>query len=201
MGDYLDVGIGPKTQAWQVVGLYRWLLASNFAIEPVYAPLETLRDLTNLTDSVSYALLAADISNPDQEAAYLHLLRQRFQAQSIKLDVYTTQAKLEQRLFTRNQFNPVLGTLFGLAAMLAVVGGIGLSGALAIEVLQRTREIGVLRAIGAPSKTVFRLFMLEGLLHGLIAWTLSVPLAYLLAKPVTEELGQTMSGDSFGFCV
>jgi putative ABC transport system permease protein len=199
VGDYLDVGIGPKSQAWQVVGLYRWLLAGNFAVEPVYAPLETLRELTQQTDMASYALLAADISNPDQEAAYLQLLRQRFQAQAIKLDVYTTQAKLEQRQFTRNQFNPVLGTLFGLAAMLAVVGGIGLSGALAIEVLQRTREIGVLRAIGAHSKTVFRLFMLEGLLHGLIAWALSVPLAYLLAKPVAQELGQTMLGIALDF--
>ena len=88
----------------------------------------------------------------------------------------------------------MIETLLGLASMIASVGGIGLSGALAIGVLQRTREIGVLRAIGAPSNAIFRLFLLEGLLHGLVAWSLSVPLAYLIAEPIARELGKTMLG-------
>jgi putative ABC transport system permease protein len=83
--------------------------------------------------------------------------------------------------------------------MIAVVGGIGLSGTLAISVLQRTREIGVLRAIGAPGRAIFRLFLMEGVLHGIAAWLLSVPLAYLAAQPVADQLGQTMLGLKLDF--
>lgn len=194
VGDQLAMRLGPNIQNWQVIGLYRWLAGSNYAVEPIYASLETVRDIIQRQDLASFALLDAPVANLAEEADYLRSIKKIFQVNGIKLDVYTTLAKLEQRQFARNQFNPVIGTLLGLASMIASVGGIGLSGALAISVLQRTREIGVLRAIGAPGKAIFRLFLMEGLLHGFVAWSLSVPLAYLMAKPVANELGKTMLG-------
>jgi putative ABC transport system permease protein len=177
-----------------VVGIYRWLTGSHYAIEAVYAPLETVGKLIHHEDFASFALLDASVTTLAEEADYLRQLKQAFEAHDVKLDVYTTLARLEQRQFTRNQFQPVLGTLLGLASMIAVVGGIGLSGTLAIGVLQRQREIGVLRAIGAPPNRIFRLFLLEGLFHGFMAWALSVPLAYWAAEPVARELGMTLFG-------
>ena len=85
-----------------------------------------------------------------------------------------------------------MGTLIGLAAMVVAVGGIGLSGTLAIGVMQRQREIAVLRAIGASGGTVFRLVMLEGVLHAGLAWIVTVPLAWWLAQPLAAELGRIM---------
>ncbi len=198
-GDDVDVRIGSLKQAWKVIGVYRWLAGNNYAIEPVYAPLETVQGMTGKRDRASYALIAAEIDAISDEAGYLQRLRQVFEEQGVKLDVYTTQGKLEQRQFVRNQFDSVIGTLFGLAAMMAAVGGIGLSGTLAIGVLQRRREIGVLRAIGAPSKAVFHLFLGEGLLHAIVAWAISVPLAYWAAEPVAKELGKTMLGMALDF--
>ncbi|MBD9357251.1 ABC transporter permease [Methylomonas albis] len=198
-GDMLDVGLGTDHQKWQVIGIYRWLTGGSYAVEPVYAPLETLRRITQSQDVASFALLDAQVANLNQEADYLRHLQQRFQDQGIQLDVYTTLAKLEQRQFARNQFKPVLNTLLGLACMIAAVGGIGLSGTLAISVLQRIREIGVLRAIGAPSKVVFRMFLMEGLLHGGMAWLIGIPLAYLAAEPLAKQLGRTMLGIQLDF--
>ena len=199
VGDTVSIRLGPTTRDWRVIGLYRWLAGSNYAVEPVYAPLETVRNITGLRDKASFALLDAPVSTLLEETDYVRTLKQRFRANGIKLDSYTTLAKLEQRQFARNQFKPLLATLFGLAVMIAAVGGIGLSGTLAIGVLQRIREIGVLRAIGAPSKAVFRLFLLEGLLHGIVAWLLSVPLASLAAEPIARELGKTMFGIRLDF--
>lgn len=199
VGDSLEISIGLHKQAWQVIGIYRWLVAGNYVVEPVYAPSETLRTITQSKNQASLALIKAAVTNPVEEADLLKLLTQDFQDHGIKLDVYNTQAKLEQNQFTHNQFNPVIGTLSGLAAMIAVVGGIGLSGALAISVLQRIREIGVLSAIGASPSTIYRLFLLEGLLHGVLAWLLSIPLAYLAAEPIAEALGKTMLGIKLDF--
>ena len=199
VGNAVEVSIGPLQQSWQIIGIYRWLAGSDYAVEPVYASLETLQGITRRKDAVSFALLGADKSTLTDEADYLATLKQRFQDSGIKLDAYTTLAKLQQRQFAGNQFKPVIGMLFGLACMIAVVGGIGLSGTLAISVLQRTREIGVLRAIGAPGRAIFRLFLMEGVLHGIVAWLLSVPLAYLAAQPVADQLGQTMLGLKLDF--
>lgn len=189
-GDWLDVKLAGKNQRWQIVGVYRWLAGNNFVVEPVYAPLETAAT----GDKASFVLLEAEIADPADEQAYLRELKSRFAGGGIALDAYTTEGKLAQRQFARNQFNSVLGTLSGLAAMIAAIGGIGLSGTLAIGVMQRRREIGVLRAIGAPSSAVFRLFLLEGLLHGICAWLISVPLAYAASQPLAERLGKVMLG-------
>ncbi|PPD02731.1 MAG: hypothetical protein CTY29_12090 [Methylobacter sp.] len=198
VGDSVDVKLGKELKPWRIIGTYRWLAGNNFSIEPVYAPLHSVKGKAK--DMASLALLQADIEDKVSESNYLQQLNQDFQAQNIQLDAYTTQAKLEQRQFARNQFNPVINSLLGLAAMIAAVGGIGLSGTLAISVLQRTREIGVLRATGAPAHTIFRLFLAEGLLHGVLAWLLSVPLAYLLAQPLADRLGQTMLSMKLDYC-
>jgi len=199
VGDSLAIRLKNSIQNWQVIGLYRWLAGSNYTVEPIYVPLETVRNLNHSLNLASFALLDAPIDNIKDEYDFVEAIKKSFQNNGIKLDVYTTLARLEQRQFARNQFNPVIGTLLGLAVMIAVVGGIGLSGALAISVLQRTREIGVLRAIGAPSKAIFRLFLMEGFMHGIFAWTLSVPLAYFAAEPIASQLGKTMLGIQLDF--
>ena len=179
-------------QEWEVIGLYRWFAGSGYTVEPIYAPLSTLQLNPKNEFNYSFALLKANINSITEEKDYLDALKNVFQQYPIALDIYTTLAKLEQRQFAENQFKPITSMLLGLAIMIAVVGAIGLSGTLAISVLQRTREIAVLRAIGANSTAIFRLFMLEGLFHGLLAWLISVPTAYLVAAPLAKKLGLTM---------
>jgi len=190
VGDSLSVKLMQHPASdWQVIGLYRSFAGSGYAVEAVYAPLSTVQQNSPTPNHHAFALLSADITTLEQEQAYKEALTSAFQQQHIKLDFYTTLAKLEQRQFAQHQFSPMTGMLLGLAIMIATVGAIGLSGTMALSVLQRTREICVLRAIGARSSAIFKLFMLEGLSHALLAWLLSVPLAYLLAEPLAEQLG------------
>lgn len=60
------------------------------------------------------------------------------------------------------------------------------------RVVERTREIGVLRAVGARSRTIMSMFVMEGVLQGLLSWLLAVPVSYLFGKPLADGLGQTM---------
>ena len=82
--------------------------------------------------------------------------------------------------------------LLALAIIVAVVGGISLMGALSIGVVERTREIGVMRAIGARSRTIMGMFIMEGILQGLFSWMLAVPLSFILARLLANALGQVM---------
>jgi putative ABC transport system permease protein len=59
-------------------------------------------------------------------------------------------------------------------------------------VVERTREIGVLRSIGARSPAIISLFVMEGILQGLFSFIISVPIAFVLAQPLARQLGRTM---------
>jgi putative ABC transport system permease protein len=82
--------------------------------------------------------------------------------------------------------------LLALAIIVAVVGGIGLMGALSISVVERTKEIGVLRAVGARSFTIMGMFVMEGLLQGLFSWAIAVPISFAFGQYMAKTLGQVM---------
>ncbi len=76
--------------------------------------------------------------------------------------------------------------LYALALIVGVVGILGLTNALVASVLERRREIGLLRALGASSRRVAQVFWVESLSLGAIAWCagalLGVPLAYAFVQ-------------------
>jgi putative ABC transport system permease protein len=81
----------------------------------------------------------------------------------------------------------ILNLLAVMAIVIALVGGVGLSGILSLSVLERRREIGVMRAIGASSWQVIRLFIGEGLLLGLLSWMIALPLSIPTAYVFTTQ--------------
>jgi putative ABC transport system permease protein len=74
------------------------------------------------------------------------------------------------------------------------VGGLALMGALSIGVIERTKEIGVLRAIGARSSSILGIFIMEGLLQGLLSWLIAIPISFLASPALANALGKTMFG-------
>jgi len=76
-----------------------------------------------------------------------------------------------------------------MAALLALVGGLGLMGTMSINVLERTREIGVLRAIGAPNHGVERVFIQEGIFIGVISWFFSILVSFPLSMALEYAVG------------
>lgn len=194
IGDEVTATIASRPESWRIIGTYRWLAGANFVIEPAYTNLESVEDIVPQKNWASFIVTSTDIDSVRQEREYLKSLQDHLWDKGIIPDIYSTNAKLDQREHAQQQLLPVTGTLFGLVAMVAVIAGIALAGALAMNVLQRKREIAVLRAIGANNGSIFGLFMMEGLFHGLLAWLCSTVAAYLCAQPAAELLGQTMFG-------
>jgi putative ABC transport system permease protein len=94
-----------------------------------------------------------------------------------------------------SQFNFLLVLLGVMAVVIGAVGSIALSGALALSVLERRREIGVMRAIGASSWTIFRLFIGEGLILGWLSWLIAVPVAGPAGRLMVQALGSAFGVD------
>jgi putative ABC transport system permease protein len=99
---------------------------------------------------------------------------------------------------TQGGYSLIFQLLAIMGVIIAVVGGVGLSGVLTLNVLERRREIGVMRSIGASSWRVVRLSIGEGVLLGWVSWLialpLSIPAAYLLAtRGLSLALNQQLS--------
>jgi putative ABC transport system permease protein len=88
---------------------------------------------------------------------------------------------------------PVLLVLLGIALPLGVVGGIGLASTMSANILDRTREFGIMHAIGAPPRAVRRIVTAEGVLLALT----SCLVAILPTLALTAVLGNGL-GNLFG---
>jgi len=78
--------------------------------------------------------------------------------------------------------------LLFLAVLTALVGSIGLAGTMGMNVLERTREIGVMRAIGASDRMLMQLVLIEGLIIGGISYLLGALLAFPISKIMSDGI-------------
>ncbi|HMB24770.1 MAG TPA: FtsX-like permease family protein, partial [Anaerolineales bacterium] len=85
-------------------------------------------------------------------------------------------------------FSIIVVLLMVMTFILATVGCLGLMGTMSLNVIERTREIGVMRAYGASSAAIFRVVIIEGLLIGVMSWmlaiVLSIPISIVLARSI-----------------
>jgi putative ABC transport system permease protein len=192
-GDTITLDLGELGSAtWEVIGEYRVIYGSGFLVEPIYAPIEAVAEVTGQSGEGTQLIVDGDVSDLNQETVLASRLESTLEDAGYKLDFYTTSARLDERVYVDNQFNSIISMLLSLAMLVATVGGIGLMGSLAISVVERTREIGVLRSIGARSSSILSIFIMEGVLQGVLSFIIAVPIAFVLAQPLARQLGRTM---------
>jgi putative ABC transport system permease protein len=104
----------------------------------------------------------------------------------LAIDVTTTEIVDATRSAVEDHLVMVAAFLGVMSQLIIVIGGLGLAASMSIGVLERTREIGVLRAIGARELSILGLIQVEGLAIAVVSWIvslpLSVPMSYILAR-------------------
>ncbi|HMA50664.1 MAG TPA: ABC transporter permease, partial [Magnetospirillaceae bacterium] len=90
----------------------------------------------------------------------------------------------------------LLGILAGLALL---VGGLGLGSAIAVGIVERFREIGVMKAVGARGCAVFLLIMAEGVFVSLLGWLIAAAVAPMVSRPIVEIFGSLVVGYPFEY--
>jgi putative ABC transport system permease protein len=115
------------------------------------------------------------------------------QLQATGLQIKSMRNASEDRVIFAERFNIVTVILLIMAFLLATVGSLGLMGTMSINVLERRREIGVLRAIGASDRAVIRLFVIEGVVISVIAWAGSIVLAQPMSRAMSYVVGMNFA--------
>ncbi|MCB8983153.1 MAG: ABC transporter permease [Ardenticatenaceae bacterium] len=193
VGDTITIDFGNLGKAdWQVIGTYQLLTPDPISTDPIYAPETAVVDVTKKANRANQIVVRTIRHEGDFTTAMMTTLNDIYKARGVETSAFFSRTKAADAEYAFNQFNIINSMLFGLALVMGVVGGIGLMGSLWISVVERTREIGVLRSIGAQSPTIMTMFIMEGVLQGLISWALAVPLAFVAARPMANLLGQTI---------
>lgn len=181
LGSELIIKIEGKEERWTIVGVIQSL--GPFA----YAPYDTYAEITGETGRAAIAMVQLHAGNAAERAAQIPLLEQGFESSGMRVSSIISLD--QERAEVEAAFNVLTGLLMVMAGLLAVVGGLGLTSTMSLNVLERTREIGVMRAIGANSGAVFQVVVAEGLCIGLISWLLAALLALAVNAPLSAAFG------------
>ena len=127
------------------------------------------------------------VARPNQAAEIIRVMEGQFERTGLQVSSITSAA--DQRRFLEEHFNFITGFLTVAAILLAVVGGLGLMGTMSINVVERVREIGIMRAIGASNGAIQRIFVIEGVVIGLISAALSLIVALIPTRLLGDAVG------------
>ncbi len=193
IGDMVSLDLAELGRSdWTIVGLHKAIGTGEFSVNNVYASREAILRATNRIGRGNGVLVKTknhDAASVKQVADELQAL---YSQRNMKVSEITTGPS--ERAQNDMQFGMIVYMLLSMAVLAALVGGIGQMGALSISVIERTKEIGILRAIGAGSGTIMRMFVMEGVLQGVLSWLFALPLSLLFAPVMATNLGRVMFG-------
>ena len=90
---------------------------------------------------------------------------------------------LEQKQKTQRIFNIVMGAIAGISLL---VGGIGIMNIMLANILERTKEIGIRRAVGATKNDVLGQFMFEAIIISIIGGLLGIVVGYVMTSLISR---------------
>lgn len=198
VGDIVTLNLGELGKdTWTVVGIYEPVFAGGFESDTIYAPLESLYKATKKYNQGTMLYVRTTLHTDAAQTEVTRNLKAMYESHGLKIIDSQTMAALRQT--NDFQFSIVVWMMLALSVIVALVGGIALMGALSIGVIERTKEIGVLRAVGARSHTILGIFLMEGALQGLLSWLVAIPVSLLTSPIMANALGNTMFGASLDY--
>ena len=180
VGETVTLRIGTMQSNWRVVGVAKEAYSPAIA----YVPLDFVQQQApGMTNSLRLSLARNDF---DSISIVKENLDRNLEQQGVR--ARGSASKAETRFGFDQHMLMIYIFLIVMSAIVGSVGALGLMTTMSLNVLERRREMGVLRAIGATPRVVWLLVVVEGLVIGIVSWTI----AALLAWPVSKVLGNAL---------
>jgi len=184
IGDEIELLIEGEVKTFRLVGVIQQTLSPS----AVYVLPETFASATGqpveLTNAVRIVMREHD---KESVAAITRDVEQALAAGNVSVKVAVSEALLGEAI--SGHVYIFIVALMMISTVMAVVGGLGLMSSMGTSVIERTREFGVMRAIGAKSSIILRNIISEGVFIGLMSWAISLPLSLPLTFGIDYLIG------------
>jgi len=184
-GSQIRLKIGNEEHNWTVVGV------GTRGFGP--AAYVNYDDLVAQTGTDGYAnrlVIQGGASDPVSQAQLQANILKTLDDAGYKISSSHTTTELKES--TASQMDTLTMLLMAMVILIAVVGGLGLAITMSLNVMERTREIGILRSLGAENNVIRRLVIVEGLIIALMSWVIAIPLSIPLAIFLGNALGTSL---------
>lgn len=188
LGNEIVLDVNGREQAWTIVGI----VPGEASGPIVYVNYDYYERIAGLAGQTTTVKVITEQHDADAQQATAVALSDHLEASGISVsDTGTTEAIRSSNEF---KFTIIIGFLVLMAVLLAVVGGLGLTTTMSINILERIREIGVLRAIGASDGAVQQIVLAEGIVIGLLSWAVGSLLSLPTSQLMSREVGIALLG-------
>lgn len=188
-----DVEIGSSIEIegeeFKVIGISK-KVGNPYDDAALYVTKDILKEILNVEDEESQILARTDAGHdPEDVAEDIKRKLRRVRGEEEKQETFNVQTS-EQLLNTFQSIFAVVQAVFvGIAAISLVVGGIGIMNTMYTAVLERTKEIGTMKAVGARNSDIMLIFLIESGLLGLVGGIIGVLLGVGIGKGVEYIAG------------
>lgn len=179
-----------REQDWTVVGVFRFTDMMDDIL--AYADQTFITDMLDTSNqAMNFRIVTSEHSSEQQEQigrALDEYLRDRgYSVSSVEAGSFTKQQ-------SGKAINVLIVFLLLMALLTAIVGSIGLTGTMGMNVMERTREFGVMRAIGAVDGEIIKSVVIEGGFIGLITWFFAVVVSFPISEVLLRIISEAMLG-------
>ena len=183
VGDEIVLKIEAREITWRVVGIVKGVMTGPIA----YANQPYFARVIRFVGRSGGVQIVGERHDSAFQSELAKKVKEHFDSRGLRVSSTETIASIRENV--EYQFNIIVVFLTIMAILIAIVGGLGLMGTMSINVIERTREIGVMRAVGASDGSVLKVFMVEGLFIGVLSWLIGAILALPIGKLLSDAVG------------
>jgi putative ABC transport system permease protein len=176
-GSEITLRIKDKTKTFKVVGCIREL----FSASTVYVSKSVLSGFPQMAGKTNSALIAFNAGGNNSVNSLE--LEQWFQSKNYPVSLVFRKDQYKERVI--DHLVVITSMLIMVTLLLIIVGGLGLITTMGINIVERNREMAILRAIGVTDKKLYGITITEGFIIGLLSWVI----ALFVSIPVSFYLG------------
>ena len=157
----------------------------------VLIPYTTLMSVNNTSSVSEYYVVLQDADHSDAAQEYLQKSIKKLVSKDDYVYVMSLSAAMKQM---SSMINVMVGVLTAIAGISLLVGGIGIMNIMLVSVTERTREIGIRKAMGAKEKTILAQFVTEAATTSALGGTLGIVLGYIVSAIANQVLPMFTDG-------
>lgn len=187
IGDEVLLMLEDKPTKWKIVGFTEDVGSSSAA----YVSITSFEKLNESKDQIKMIRIGYTDRSKDFVGKMNREIDQLLDRSHISVSSTTPVWLLHNAVAAHMKV--LVNSLLTMAILMAVVGTLGLTSTISMNVLERTREIGVMRAIGATAKKIKSVIVTEGLIIG----ALSLALAFIASLGLSYFMGKFIGHISF----